>query len=385
MSRVSVEPSILDWAVSRSGRDLASLGKKFTKLEDWLSGGVHPTLKQLEAFAKATHVPLGYLFLKSPPEEKLPVPDFRTVANQEMRRPSPDLVDTIHEMQRRQNWMRDYMLDLGAYPLPFIGSATTTTPIKELAARIRETLNLEPLWARKHSTWESALDAFKSAIQRARILVFSNGIVGNNTHRALDAQEFRGFVLSDDLAPLIFLNNADAKSARMFTLAHELVHLWLGENALFNLADLMPFDTGIEVYCNKVAGEFLIPADLLADEWSRAARQDDPYNRLARYFKVSSLVVARRCLDLGLIDREEYLAHYRQSIERFEQEKEEREGGGNYYATAGSRMDPNYANAIHHAVKSGTLLPTHAQRLTGMSGRSFDKYFQAEGWKGRGK
>lgn len=354
--------------------------KRFTKLGEWLTGERQPTLKQLEAFAKATHTPFGFLLLKSPPEETLPVPDFRTVANQEVSRPSPDLLETLHEMQRRQDWMRDYRLDMGAEPLPFIGSESKQNPPEKVANSIRATLGLEPQWAREHKNWEDALAAFKEAIQGIGVLVFGSGIVGSNTHRALNPEEFRGFVLCDPIAPLIFVNHADAKSARMFTLAHELVHLWLGQDALFNLSELQPTTADVEVFCNRVAAELLLPAESLMEKW-KETRSKHPFDDLARYFKVSSLVVARRCLDLGLISRAAYQQHYEESIERFLEFKKKGDGG-NYYDTSRSRLDPNFTFAIRSATRSGELLPTHAQRLVGMKGKTFERFLEGESMRG---
>lgn len=375
MSRVSIEPAILHWAVNRSGRDLASLEERFNKLENWLSGELQPTLKQLETFAKATHTPLGFLFLKTPPEEKLPMPDFRTLANQQVSRPSPDLLDTIHEMQRRQDWMRDYLLELGAEPLPFVGSAKREGSTAKVASEIRSTLRLSEDWAEAYSNWEQALDGLKGAIQNTGILVFANGVVGSNNRRVLDPEEFRGFVLCDPLAPLIFINNQDAKSARMFTLAHELAHLWLGEDALFNFNMLEPATVELEVHCNAIAAEFLLPAAKLREQWPPRPG-DDPFGQLARRFKVSSLVVARRCLDLELISREDYLTHHQESQQRYMQKP--KGNGGNYYATAGSRLDPNFVTAVAQARRSGKLLPTHAQRLMGMKGKTLDRFLRNE-------
>ena len=127
-----------------------------------------------------------------------------------------------------------------------------------------------------------------------------NGIVGNNTHRKLDPEKFRGFVLVDDYAPLVFVNGADSKAAQMFTLAHELAHLWFGSSAAFDLRELQPADDETERACNRIAAELLAPEHELRDAWTAALQSPNRYQVLARQFKVSELVAARRLLDLGL-------------------------------------------------------------------------------------
>ena len=123
MSRVLVKPELLSWARERSGRSTESLNQRFPKLDDWLREKARPTLKQLEAFAKATHAPIGFFFLPKPPIEKIPIPDFRTAQNVPLMGPSPDLLDTIYLCQQRQEWFRDYARSMGESPLAFVGSA----------------------------------------------------------------------------------------------------------------------------------------------------------------------------------------------------------------------------------------------------------------------
>ena len=111
MIRVDVKPEMLRWARERAGLDQNDLSRKFQKLDEWETGTAQPTLKQLEAFARAVHVPTGYLFLGSPPHEPVPIPDFRTVAGRNLTRPSPNLLDTIYACQERQSWYREYARD----------------------------------------------------------------------------------------------------------------------------------------------------------------------------------------------------------------------------------------------------------------------------------
>lgn len=369
MTRVAIKPEVLDWAVARSGKDRAKLAKRFGKLDQWESGESEPTLKQLEHFARATYTPLGYLFLDEPPEDKLPIRDFRTVMGRAPKRPSPNLLDTVHQMQRRQDWMREFLEQHDAEPLEFIGSATLRTPVTALATRIRETLGFQENWAAAHATWEDALRAMKRAIEEIRVLVFINGIVNNNTSRPLDPEEFRGFVLTDRLAPLIFVNGNDAKGAQMFTLAHELAHLWLGETGVFALPNLQPSENQVEEYCNKVAAEFLIPASQLHEAWNRTENLNRSFQPLARRFKVSAIVAARRALDEGLINRSEFLEFYRSQTRRTK-----RKGGGDFFKTQNNRVGARFAMAVDRATREGSLLYRDAYHLTGLTSDTFKKY-----------
>lgn len=373
---------MLEWARERSGMTVGSLLEKFPKYLEWESGDLGPTLKQLEAFARKTATPLGFLFLQNPPVESLPVPDFRTVGDQGVRRPSPDLLETIQIMQRRQAWMRDYLIECGAETLPFIGSMTIDDSVSKVANNIRATLGITSEWAEKQKTWEDALNAFKQSVSDVGILVFGNGVVGANTRRVLKTEEFRGFVLCDDLAPLIFLNNADAKSARMFTLAHELAHLWMGQGGVFDLPALEASDDKVERFCNAVAAEFLVPKDVLSEVWAVVKAKSDAIQRLARQFKVSAVVAARRLLDLKKITKPQFFALYKDAMERSKSGKGA--GGGDYYLTQRSRLDAGFTSAVYRSVRSGSLAHTEAYRLTGMKGKTFDQYFNpVEGSKKR--
>ncbi len=311
MSRVDVKPELFRWARERARLDAAALAERFPKYEQRESGKAQPTLKQLEQVARKTMTPFGYFFLPEPPEEKLPIPDFRTLRDQPMGRPSPNLIETIYAMQRRQDWMRDYLLDAGADPLDFVGSVTLQSSPLDAARRIRETFGLADGWAQEQATWTAALLGLRRAAETAGILVMINGVVENNSHRRLDPEEFRGFVLCDRYASLIFLNGSDYKSAQMFTLAHELAHLWLGRDGVFNLPELQPGNSEIERFCNRVAAEVLIPEEELRRCWPIVSKQPEPYQALARKFKVSPLVGARRALDLGFIERSRFLRFYR--------------------------------------------------------------------------
>ncbi len=374
---VAVKPELIRWAVERSGLPFDELRGKFPHLDEWQRGEKQPTLTQLEAFAKRTMTPFGFLFLSEPPEETLPLPDFRTVGDRPVRRPNPNLLDTIHEMQRRQHWMRDYLIEQAQEELGFVASVKKHGSIDTLVMQIRTTLGLDADWAERSATWEDALRTFRDAIESIGILVSTSGVVGLNNNRALDPEEFRGFVLCDPYVPLIFINGADAKSAQMFTLAHELVHIWLGRDGIFNLINTLPAGDETETYCNRVAAEFLIPADKLRAIWPEANGTDKPFQTISRSFKVSPVVAARRALDLGMIGKEEFFSFYRHQQAEWTAKRantKENSRGGNFYATQNVRLGRRFANAVVQALREGHLLYRDAFQLTGLKGETFKRF-----------
>ena len=320
---IAVNPELIRWAVERSGLTRDDLSP--FSVAEWETGEKQPTLRQLEMFAKRTSTPFGYLFLSAPPEETLPMPDFRTVGDSPIRRPSPNLIETVQAMQRRQTWMRDDLIEQGHAELSFVGSFNRHVRVETAAERIRKTLRLPEDWTSRHLIWEDALQALRNAAEDIGILVAFNSVVGLNNHRPLDPEEFRGFVLCDAYAPLVFVNGADAKSAQMFTLAHELAHLWLGYGGLFNLVNMRPHDDQGEQYCNRVAAEFSGSGQKIASRWPEACDTENPYKTAANWFKVSPLVVARRRSDLKLISMSAFFVFYQQQREEWERSRGKKE------------------------------------------------------------
>jgi Zn-dependent peptidase ImmA (M78 family) len=246
-------------------------------------------------------------FLNEPPAEEIPVPFFSTLEDEEPIQPSPELLDTIHAMQRRQAWMREHSIQLGHDALRYVGSLKNGDPPEAVAQCMREVLGVREDWASEHASCTEALKYLRESMEDAGIIVVVNGVVGNNTHRKLEVSEFRGFVLVDEYAPLAFVNGSDAKAAQMFTLAHELAHVCHGSSAAFDLREVRTADDPMEQRCNKAAAEFLVPTKLMMDLWQTVEDKDKPFESVARTFKVSGIVAARRALDLGLITKKIFL------------------------------------------------------------------------------
>jgi Zn-dependent peptidase ImmA (M78 family) len=365
MNRVTIKPELLRWACERAGFDRADLEHKFPHLAAWESKAAQPTLKQLEAFAKVTYTPVGYLFLQEPPIEKVPIPDFRAMDNERIGHPSPDLLDTIYVCQQRQEWFRNYARSMGEQPLAFVGSARVQDEIVPTAARIRTELGFDVNERRRMPTWTDALRHFIEQADGLGILVMCNGVVHNNNYRHLDPQEFRGFAMADDLAPLVFINGADTKAAQMFTLAHELAHIWLGQSAISDSQAVAVPDQEVERWCNEVAAELLVPLELMRQEYNPNAELADEASRLARRFKVSTLVILRRIHDAGDLTRQEFWEAYHAEVARLRAIP--RGSGGNFYLTQAARVSKRFAAALVGSTLEGQTRYNDAFRMLGFS------------------
>ena len=363
--RVSVRPLLFRWACDRSGRGEEYFAQRFPRLSAWISADSQPTYRQLQDFANASHTPIGFFFLPEPPVDVVPIPDFRTVANSPMGRPSPDLLETIYICQQRQEWYRDFARSMGEAPRAFIGSLNIAGDEVAAANTIRSALGLDLDARRQLPTWADALRHFIEQADSAGILVMCSGVVLNNNTRKLNPEEFRGFALSDDLAPVVFINGSDTKSAQMFTLAHELAHLWLGRTAVSDAEPAAAPDHEVERWCNRVAAELLVPIALMRSEFTRTTPLNEEMNRLARRFKVSTLVILRRIHDVGGLDERAFWSAYREEEQRLKSVS--RGNGGNFYLTQAARVSKRFARALVSSTLEGQTLHRDAFRLLGFS------------------
>ncbi len=364
MNRVAVRPELLRWALDRSGRSVEGLAAKFPRLAAWERGEAEPTLRQLEQFAKATYTPVGFLFLREPPVEEVPIPDFRTLPGAHRDRPSPDLLDTIYLCQQRQEWYREFARTMGEPALGFVGSARIEDDVVATAAAMRRALGFDLEERRQLPTWTEALRRFVEQADALGVLVMVSGVVGSNNRRKLDPQEFRGFALADPLAPLVFVNGADTKAAQMFTLAHELAHVWLGESALSDASPASAPLQRVESWCNRVAAELLVP---LAALRAALAPGDalDQVPALARRFKVSTLVILRRLLDAHRLSREAFDGAYDAELARLLAQP--RTSGGDFYLTQAARLSRRFARALIMSTLEGQTLYRDAFRMLGIA------------------
>jgi len=374
ITRVTIRPELFQWACKRGQVDPDKLEKRFPKYTEWEKGFSKPTHKQLEHFAKFTHVPIWTLFLKEPPVEEMPIRDLRTMDNQGVQQPTSNLLDTIYLCLQRQDWYRSFSLEEGEQPLSFVGSATINSDVQSVADEMRSLLHFNETERKKISSWSNALRYLSGQAESIGILVMISGIVGSNTQRKLNVEEFRGFALADSLAPLIFVNGVDSIAAQIFTLSHELAHIWLGQSALSNASTALFPDHQTEQWCNQVAAELLVPKKSLLLNFQEDRPTPENLLDLARHYKVSTIVILRRLLDIGILELDEFFEYYNEEI-KLSTSKSRGSEGGNFHATLRTRVGQRFGSALVASTFSGDTPFTDAFHYLGIKKTSTLKAF----------
>ncbi|RQR33873.1 ImmA/IrrE family metallo-endopeptidase [Burkholderia sp. Bp9143] len=371
-----VNPSQIRWARERAQLGLDELARDIKvsadKVVDWEEGRVRPSFAQAQKLAKATRIPFGFLFLDNPPQESLPLPDFRRMGTKWQNRISPDLRDVLNDVLYKQQWYRDYLVQKGAESLPFIGRFKGRSATSQFAAsEIGKELGITETLRRSASNWEDYFGKLIKQAEAARIWVLRNSVVGNNNTRKLSEEEFRGFAIADDIAPLIFINTSDSKTAQIFTFAHELAHLWVGASGISNqsLESHSGDDEDVERYCNQIAAELLAPEKEFLSVWNQAVPDDERLTRTARYFRLSTVVIARRAFDLKIFGWNEYVITYRREKEKWVK-SQRTDGQADFFNTLKSRNGNRFTRAVLLSAFEGQSLMRDAASLLGVKPNS---------------
>ena len=373
MSHVRISPAVLKWAQERAGLSQEQLAKKvglgsrrIEELHAWEKGLEQPTFRQAQALARALHIPIGYLFLSSPPSTTLPVADFRSIPENERGKFSPDLQDVLNDALRKRDWFREWRIREEYAPLPFIGRFDIRANPELIVEDIRRSLSLPKPTGRESKNQDEHMRFLVHHAEEAGILVLQSGIVQNNSKRTLSVQEFRGFALTDNYAPLIFINARDYRSARIFTLAHELGHIWTNTSGISNPEFTLTNHVqtlSIERLCNKIAAELLVPADILAAKWGASINLLDEAQNLAKQFKVSVFVILIRLYELDLIPKSEFEAALVQANADVKETQVVERGGGDFYSNLLRRNSRLFVHEITSAITEGQILHKEAAQL----------------------
>lgn len=365
-----ITPKMVRWARQRARLSAAEVARRINlarpdRLDAWEREGAEdrPTFRQAQHLAEVLHVPFGYFFLSDPPSEELPLPDLRTKRGAAATTPSPDFLAVVYDALRKQEWYHDYLLDQDADPVPFVGRYTVATAVNAVAEDIRRTLRLDQSLLRQARDKDDYFRLLAGRAEGARVLVVRTGIVGNNTRRSLDPEEFQGFAKPDNLAPLVFVNQNDYLSAQIFTLLHELAHIWIGVTGVSDpdYLDRPTTESAVrQRRADQIAAETLVPSNDLDLRWDSYEHDGDRLDRLGNHYRVSVFVILRRAYDLRKLSFDEYLSKY---DELRQQIRPKPPGGGGGYGSLFSRNSHAVTTAVLHSVIQGKLPPTEAATL----------------------
>lgn len=370
MSTLNFNIDMLEWAANNIGLRLGEVVSKISsaeKTQKKLLAGEF-SVNQAESFADITKVPFGALFLDTPPETlyKPSIPDLRQKQNPEPL--SEFFYEVLEDIQKKQEWYVEYLIDSGFKSLEFVGKYKNFENIETsiIANDIRKTLNL-PIQLKTKTNRENYLKLLIERCEDVGILVFRNSMVKNATRKQLDCSEFRGFVLINEYAPAIFLNMQDMPSAIIFTLAHELAHIWLGESAVDDL-DIYG-NNPIEILCNKIAAAVLVNRGEFLQAWSEF---EGDFLLIADHFYVSKLMIARLALTYGVISKENYQFIHNCEYEVFKK-LPKKDGAPKFINMVPGRNSPKLTRVIVNQALSGNMLLRDAGRLLNVSPQNIMK------------
>lgn len=361
---INVDPNTLNYYVQNAQIPLAELKDKIPNLDKYLAGEQQPTFNQLSEIAKKINIPTGLLMLKRKVEVTNQRLEFRKLHQSNANAFSENLRDTIIDMQDKQEFLRNEI----DYTLDFIGRYNTDSDPMMVAKHICAELDIEPFFQKDFKDIGKVIEYLRTQINNIGVFVFANGKIRSNNYRPLNIEEFRGFVLSDDKAPIIFVNQKDSKTGQVFTIIHELVHLFIGCDEIFTTVetDNYEFDK-VEAFVNKVTAEILVPADIFL------AFKSQDIAMLAKQFYVSEYVIARRLLTLNQINKATYQAIIHTLDQNRQQStiRKKEKNGGDYNNNIKFMMDKKFLGYIAQAINQHRISYTDAFGIMGVGYKGY--------------
>ena len=359
VKRLQINSDVLLSYIEKSGVEFDKLKEKVKDIDLFVGGEKMPTYNQLEKIASIISIPTGLLVLNNPINVSTQRLSFRTPNSATINKMSSELRDTIIEMQEKQSFLQEQIddaIDLRNHNL------TDVADHMVIAERIRAKLQL-PIDHLSNSK-DNPIRYFRNMISNQGIFVFFNGKIRDNTHRLLDPQEFRGFSLNSAKAPIIFINQKDSPNAQLFTMIHELAHLFIDDEGISQASEQHDYShIQKEALMNRVTAEILVPKVLFEKETSTDVEA------LAKKYKVSRYVIARRLLDFKKITYDEYKALVKSL--KSSAPLREKPSGGNYNNNLRFRVDDTFYRFVHSAVMQDRVSYTEAFRLIGVGYKGF--------------
>lgn len=368
VTELQISPVMINWIAEQENTEPKSLAEQLApkKVDQFLSGLVSKSIA--EKLAKLANIPFGYLFLSKPPTINNPaIPDLRQTVGAEPL--SKDFVDVLKDIDRKVSWYKDFLIENGNdKSLTFVNKFPYSSDLNhyKVAEDIARTIDFSIERDLPNISRDNYYRNLSTLFENIGILIFKNGVVGNNNTRKLNIDEFRGFVLIDDIAPAIFINNADHPSAQLFTLLHEVAHIWIGQDGVSSWNQ----DKYVEAFCNKVAAEFLMPEITFIEEWKK--HHDYQVEHIANYFKVSHLAVTVKAVQLKFLPPESIT----EARNQLRSHRKKNSSGGNFYNMLPVKNSHRFTETVVNQAVSMNLPLIEAGRLLNVNADTVVNYYR---------
>ncbi len=369
-TRIKISPEKLVWATERGGMSVDSLFEIYPKAIDWIREESEPTLKQLESFAKKVHVPFGFLFLNNPPVETLPLTFYRS-NGKIIENPPLVIKDLVNQTKTKQEWLKDFLIENDYEKLDFISSLKNFNEINpiEAAKIIRTALKFNETWYEDTSK-DKSFRYWIDKIEKNRIFIISTGIVGNN-RRTVDVNICKGFTLVDDYCPFIYINTNNLGGGKIFTLIHELIHVFVGNSIGVAYEPIQPSSQPLEKFCDTVASEILVPTSFFKTSWRTSSDSiAEKISRISKQYHVSKLVILKKALDSNFIQQSDFWGFYN----TYTNISFKKSSGGDFWNSKPYEVSRKFYSFVDIALKKGSILPSNAYKLTNMKANTYEKF-----------
>lgn len=375
-NRIKINKEIYIWAIKESRKDFKEIINRFVNFESWISHEILPTFRQVEELANFLKVPLGYMFLDEPPKTDIIESEFKTIGNK-IPEISKELKDTLFNVGRKRDWLSDYRREKGWERLiPEDLLNFEKKDIYSICIMAKEHLDIDEFWYKGYSDTRAAFNYLREKLESSGITVMQSGVVGSDNNRALNIDEFRGFLLYDDVAPIIFINSNDSVKRKIFTLIHEYIHFLGQKNDIFIEEDMVSENEN-EQFIHRITAEFLIPKDHMEEAWDYNVEFNKQIQDLRKRFHVSKVLLAIKLKEMNIINQEAVNEVNKHSETLGAKNIKSTEGGGDYYKTTRSRFGNSFLRTVIQSSDSGDISYTDAFKLLDNSVKAYD-YFKEE-------
>jgi Zn-dependent peptidase ImmA (M78 family)/transcriptional regulator with XRE-family HTH domain len=379
-----ITPNVLKWARESARMTEESAAAKVSvtieKLKEWEAGTSQPTIRQAQKLAKSYKRPFALFFLPDIPRDFQPLQDFRKSGSKALTTSS---IFIIREIQQKQAWISEVYLENQEEKLAYVGRFNINDNPQEVANDILSTLKINPPFYKSDNPIKEWIDAAETNgifISRASFI---------HSRLKLDSEELQGFAIADPHAPFVFVNSDDWNAPQLFTLVHELAHIWIAETGISNEVepDLKQKDKfhPVELFCNEVAANALMPKEVVLGYDTSSFQSSKDVFKNAKQLGVSSFALLVRALNLNIISISTYqklkkqadidFAEYlrKEAEKKAKQKNRERPGGPNYFLLQLNRNSRLFTQTILDAFRGGYIEPTLASNLLNVQVNKFQR------------